>query len=79
MPLEVMSFAGTPSETGGRHGDLLAEGVRAMCEARLELCLQSSGTRSRRDLPAAAAEALSPVARGYLLSIALITQETGST
>ncbi|MBM3498474.1 MAG: hypothetical protein FJX74_07355 [Armatimonadetes bacterium] len=59
MGLEVLSLEGSPREMGGRHGERLAEGARAMCDTRIELCLQAAAGRlSRQDLLALAAESL---------------------
>ncbi|MBM3956466.1 MAG: hypothetical protein FJ313_00255 [Gemmatimonadetes bacterium] len=59
MSIEIRLLEGSPHEMGGRHGEMLAEGARAMCETRIELCLRASeGRLSRSDLLALAGESL---------------------
>lgn len=64
MSIEIITLEGTPEEMGGRHGELLAEGARAMCESRIELSLKASGDMSRAQVIALAGEAL-PVFADY--------------
>lgn len=58
MSLEIIALEGTPFEMGGRHGQLLAEGARAMCETRIDLSLRASGGMSRDRILALAGESL---------------------
>jgi len=58
MSIPLTDLHGTPREMGRRHGELLADGARAMCEARIDLCLQGGAGLSRTDLLALAGESL---------------------
>jgi isopenicillin-N N-acyltransferase-like protein len=59
MSIDIHVLEGSPHEMGGRHGEALAEGARAMCETRIELCLRAAeGRLSRTDLLALAGESL---------------------
>jgi isopenicillin-N N-acyltransferase-like protein len=58
MGLELVSIEGSPRDMGGRHGELLADGARAMCEARIDLCLRAATSLSRNDLLALAGQSL---------------------
>lgn len=58
MSLQIISLQGTPQEMGARHGELLAEGARAMCETRIELCLRAGGGMTREELLALAGRSL---------------------
>lgn len=54
MPIKLVDLEGTPREMGRRHGELLADGAHAMCEARIELSLRAGQGLSRDDLLALA-------------------------
>ena len=58
MSIRLIDLEGTPREMGRSHGELLADGARAMCEARIDLCLQVGAGLSRTDLLALAGESL---------------------
>jgi isopenicillin-N N-acyltransferase-like protein len=58
MPINLVDLQGTPREMGWQHGELLAEGARAMCEARVDLCLRAAKEMSREDLLALASPSL---------------------
>jgi isopenicillin-N N-acyltransferase-like protein len=58
MSIEIITLEGTPEEMGGRHGELLAAGARAMCESRVELCTKAAGGMSRAEILALAGESL---------------------
>lgn len=58
MSVDIVELQGTPQEMGGRHGELLAAGARAMCETRISLCLRAAPGMSRQELLALAGESL---------------------
>jgi isopenicillin-N N-acyltransferase-like protein len=58
MPINLIDLAGTPREMGRQHGELLADGARAMCEARIELSLRAGQGLSRDDVLALARPSL---------------------
>ena len=58
MGIELVDLQGTPHDMGARHGELLAQGARAMCEARIELSLRAGAGLSRQDLLDLAGESL---------------------
>jgi isopenicillin-N N-acyltransferase-like protein len=64
MSIDIITLEGTPAEMGARHGELLAEGARAMCESRIELSLKASGGMSRAEVLALAGQSL-PVFADY--------------
>jgi len=58
MSIDIIDLQGTPEEMGRQHGELLADGARAMCETRMELCLAAAANMSRGDLLALAGQSL---------------------
>ena len=58
MDIRLIDLEGTPREMGRHHGDLFADGARAMCDARIDLCLQAGGGLSRAEVLALAGESL---------------------
>jgi len=58
MGIELVDLKGTPRDMGARHGQLLAEGARAMCEARIELSLRAGPGLTRDELLKLAGESL---------------------
>ena len=62
MAIVLVDLEGTPLEMGRQHGELLAEGARAMCESRIDLCRAARRDLSRRDLLGVASKCLPALA-----------------